>query len=522
MDRSRCLVAGAAEGGVELCHEAVSVARIDPRDGVLHEPGHPLDGRPLAGRILACKGGKGSSSGSYVLLNLASRGLAPAAILVERADAVLAAGAVLAGIPLLQGVDLAALRQGQRHSVEAAQADAPRMELSEAGRDALSGARGEALAVAMRMLVAAGEAHGADALIPVASAHIGLSLSSMGEAGVLQLEGLAAKGTRFAVPATTNVLSFEREDGSDGEAKLQLRALAALTAMGARDNCSCNPFVQGFSPAFGEAVAWSESATAPYVNAVLGARSNREGATALASAITGLTPRYGMHTAGGRSAGARYRITARLDSLARLHLLAAVVGRRHGAGIPVLEGLQPGLRKDWLYGFSASLAAHSTAAMFHAVGVTPEAPALAALYPQGAPEAVEIGDAALAAEEARWAGDGAPPDYIVIGCPHASLEQLREAADLVAGGRVREGTTFLMHTNRDMKEAARKAGVLSALETAGVRVTADTCVYVSMARYAPGARLATDSAKMAFLMATRGLRPSVASLRDCVALALPP
>lgn len=95
------LVGGAAAGEIELCHAAVSVARLDPQTGILHEPGHPLDGRLLAGKVLACTGGKGSSSGSYILLNLARRGLAPRAIIVEHADAVLVAGAVLGGIPLL-------------------------------------------------------------------------------------------------------------------------------------------------------------------------------------------------------------------------------------------------------------------------------------------------------------------------------------------------------------------------------------------------------------------------------------
>jgi len=98
------LVAGIARGAVAASAAPVGVARIDPSTGVLHEPGQPLDGRALAGRVLVCPAGKGSSSGSYILLNLARRGLAPAAIVVGRADAVLIAGAVLGEIPLVHGV----------------------------------------------------------------------------------------------------------------------------------------------------------------------------------------------------------------------------------------------------------------------------------------------------------------------------------------------------------------------------------------------------------------------------------
>ena len=104
------LVDGKAAGPVAASLAPVSVARIDPADGRLREPGHALDGRVLAGAVLVCPTGKGSSSGSYILLNLAQRGLAPAAIVVSQADAVLVAGAVMAEIPLISGLSEEALR----------------------------------------------------------------------------------------------------------------------------------------------------------------------------------------------------------------------------------------------------------------------------------------------------------------------------------------------------------------------------------------------------------------------------
>ena len=104
------LVDGDAEGPAAVSPLPVGLARIDTDTGILREAGHPLDGCNLAGTILLCPTGKGSSSGSYVLLNLAHRKLAPAAIVTAQADAVLIAGAVLANIPLLTGCDLHALR----------------------------------------------------------------------------------------------------------------------------------------------------------------------------------------------------------------------------------------------------------------------------------------------------------------------------------------------------------------------------------------------------------------------------
>lgn len=488
----------AVEGEVELCRGAVAIARIDPATGVLHEPGHPLDGRCLAGKVLVCLGGKGSSSGSYVLLNLARRGLAPAAILVERADAVLTAGAVLAEIPIEQGIDLAAFESGRKVSVKAP--------VRRGG------------SIAWRILEAVGEAQGSTDMIPVASAHVGLSLSSLGEAGVDLLETLATQGTRFAVRTTTNVMSFEREDRASVSARLQRRALDALVKMGARANCSCNPFAEGHEPKRGEAVAWSESATAPFVNGVIGARTNREGATALASAITGVTPRYGMHLDSKRVGTSLFQISAKLDSLARFQLLGAAIARRLGSGVPVLAGLQEPLRRDWLYGLSAAIAAHSTAAVFHIVGVTPEAPDIASVFPQGAPEAIVIDERELEVERARWAAPATPPEYVVIGCPHASLEQIAELARLLEHARVRKETQFLVHTSHGIRESARSRSDLSVLERAGVRVTADSCMYVSLERYPAGATVLTDSAKMAFLMSTRGLRAALADIRSIVNL----
>ncbi len=514
---ARFLVPGSITGPVEWSDQAVSLARIDPGTGFLHEPGHPLDRRSLAGKVLVCPGGKGSSSGSYVLLSLAHRGLAPTAILVGQADAVMIAGAVLAGVTLVQGVEIAALRTAKHQDLgKFATAAATRMDLTADERAMLDGKRGRGRQLAMQILEAVGNACNADRMIPVASTHVGLSLSSLGEAGVLMLESLAAEGLRVAVPTTTNVLSFQREERGTPDAILQQRALDALLALGAQANCSCNPFVQGHLPKLGEAVAWSESATAPFVNGVLGAHTNREGATALASAITGLTPRYGMHVKQERGAGLLFRISAPLDSAAHFHLLGVAIGRRTGAAVPTLIGLPATTTRDALFAFSASLAAHSTTAMFHAVGITPEAPDLRTLYPNGAPEPIPIGESDLRSEQARWPNDGKSPQYIVLGCPHASLQQIKALAELVQGRALSSEITFLVHTNRDVLQAAAGAGLLETLRHAGVRVTADTCAYVSLEVYRPGARVLTDSAKMAFLLSTRGLEPSVLASKDCV------
>lgn len=116
------LVGGRAEGEALVTTDAIAFnLGVDERTGMVIEPGHALAGRSVAGRIVICRGGKGSSAGSFSLLQLAHAGLAPAAIVNLQADAVITAGAVLARIPLVHRLDVdptTAIRTGERVRVD--------------------------------------------------------------------------------------------------------------------------------------------------------------------------------------------------------------------------------------------------------------------------------------------------------------------------------------------------------------------------------------------------------------------
>jgi predicted aconitase len=363
-------------------------------------------------------------------------------------------------------------------------------------------------------------------MIAIGSAHLVIDGTALGEPGVELFERLVADGARFAVPVSINAIAVDRLAAAQGaplsEAQRgQLRILAACEKMGALASCSCNPFIQGILPAFGEAVAWSESATAPYVNSVIGARTNREGATALASALTGVTPRYGMHVDAARKGGMLFRVAAPLTGLHDWSLLGALVGRRSAGRIPVLTGVQTPSR-DELVAFGAAFAIVCAEAMYHIVGVTPEAPTLADAFAGPPPEPVDIGEGDLAAERARTAtATAGRVDVVSIGCPHASLDQVREVAALVAGKSVRDGVAFYLHTNRTIHAAAQSAGLLDLLAESGVRVTTDNCAVVSYDRLPAGTTLATNSTKMAlFAKAVSGAAIRYGSVAECVEAAL--
>jgi predicted aconitase len=236
--------------------------------------------------------------------------------------------------------------------------------------------------------------------------------------------------------------------------------------MGGVPTCSCNPFSQAVLPLFGESVAWSESGTAPFLNAILGARSNREGVSALASALTGLTPRYGMHLDAARRGQALVMVTAEIAGIEGWGLLGLHLARRWPGRIPVLRGLaRPSF--DEAVALSAAFAIAGSAPLFHILCVTPEAPDLAAVFPAGPPPAAEqVTDEHLAAERKRLeAGDGAAVDLVALGCPHASLAQLMEIERLLAGRPL--SAACIAHTNHSVWGVAQASGLAARLAAAG-------------------------------------------------------
>ena len=391
------------------------------------------------------------------------------------------------------------------------------MILTDAQQAMLDGGRGWPMQVAMRLLVAVGRAFDADRLVPVASVHLSLSGVSVGEPGRRLYGQLVERGGRFVVPTTLNVLSLDRREGGRDPSHAALEATqlgisGACEAMGAEPLYSCNPFVHGRLPKRGEAVAWNESATAPYINGVIGARTNREGATALASALTGFTARYGMHLDEARRGDFAIAVDAPVDGADAYAVLGGAVGRLAGSRVPVLEGIEREPTLDEYTAFCAALAAVGPAATFHIAGITPEAP-------DGLPPGpVARLDARALADETRRhsTARGERVDVVAVGCPHASIGQLREIAASVAGRRVHPGTRFVVQTSAFIASEAEGDGTAATLRDAGVELSADTCVHISYRQAPAGSVLATNSLKIAYLTGSHDVGVRFGPLEACV------
>src|SRR5436309_38519 len=159
---------------------------------------------------------------------------------------------------------------------------------------------------AMEILLTVGRLADASRLVPITSAHVsGASFKLIGEPGLEFLEDFASSA-RVSVPTSVNPLGTDLAQwqalGIPPEfAEKQARIARAYETMGVRPTFSCTPYLLGVRPAFGDHLAWAESSAVCFANSVLGARTNREGGpAALAAAIVGATPEYGLHTDEGR------------------------------------------------------------------------------------------------------------------------------------------------------------------------------------------------------------------------------
>jgi hypothetical protein len=403
------------------------------------------------------------------------------------------------------------------------------VEPTEEDRALLSGREGEAPALAMRLVLEMAEVMGARRLIDIGHAHVDGCLYH-GIAGLDFAERLARFGARVRVPTTLNVgyldlLHPEHVGGDEATRRNARRLMDAYVAMGCRPTWTCAPYQLPDRPAFGEHVAWAESNAIVFCNSVLGARTNRYGDFIdVCAAITGRVPYAGLH----RDEERRARLVFRLDGVpARLlasdalyPALGHLVGRDAGSAVPAIVGLPPGVSEDRLKALGAAAASSGAVAMFHAVGVTPEAPTLeAATGGEPAPEIPVTLDRLREARGELGGERGGALGAVCIGTPHASLAELTRLRDLLGGRRPR--VPLWVNTGRDVLAAAGRAGVAAGLRDVGVRIVTDTCTYLTPLIGDVDGPVMTDSGKWAwYAPANIGVEVVFGGTEECVRSAL--
>ncbi len=383
------------------------------------------------------------------------------------------------------------------------------MYLSREEERMLSGEEGIAAQKAMELLTALGEVFGAERMVKIESAQIaGVSYGNIGDAGMEFLEDWAGLGGRVRVKSTLNPAGMDldkwQEMGvEESYYQRQMRVLKAFERMGVEITCTCTPYLVGNRPKPGAHIAWSESSAVVFANSVLGAKTNREGGpSALAAAITGRTPCYGLHLEDNREPTAIVKVEARLRTTFDFSLLGYTVGRILGSGIPYFKGVT-GANLDRLKIMSAALAASGGIAMF-CIGK--------GLKAGDKMEKICVDARELEISRERLSAEG-KPDLACIGCPHCSLEELADLARAVRGKKVKKGCALWVWTSREVHNAAKGLGYVRAIERAGGKIFTDTCMVVCPLEKSGYSHMVSNSCKAAhYVPSTSGLRATVSEM----------
>lgn len=352
------------------------------------------------------------------------------------------------------------------------------MFLSNAEERTLSGENGEVMERLFRLLVRLGEIYDADKMIPIGSAQVaGVSYKSIGDPGVEFLEDYAGKGACVKVVTYLNPAGMDLEDWKElrippSFAEKQLRIINAFKKMGIVVSATCTPYLAGNLPRFREHIAWSESSAISFSNSVIGARTNREGGpSALAAALCGVTPNYGLHLDQNRKPQVLVEVNAKLEENADYGALGYVVGKQVKNRIPYFKGIKDA-DTDQLKALGAAMAASGAVALYHIEDQTPEAH----LMETGGLEKISVSDKDLDETFSKLT-TGKEPDIVILGCPHSSLKEVMTIARKLEGKKLKK--PLWVCTSRMVKEAANRMGFTQTIEGAGGKVLADTCMVVA-------------------------------------------
>jgi len=400
--------------------------------------------------------------------------------------------------------------------------------LSSRDQAMLNGKHGLATKMAMSILVRMAEVADATTLLDITGAHIDSTIY-IGDAGLEFAERLASLGAKVAVPTTLNVSGLDEHHWQEWAvppdwAHQAQRQMVAYQSMGAVPTWTCAPYQTDMKPTFGQQIAWGESNAIVFANSVIGARTERyPDLFDVCCAITGRAPAIGLHLTENRAGQVLLQLVdvpmAVQESEEFYPILGHVIGKVAGDRIPVVHGLAASPDEDRLKALGAASASSGAVALFHIVGVTPEAPTLDAAFQGRAPiETIEVTMEVLRKARAELThAEGEGLDMVVLGSPHFSLAEFKQLAPLVAGKRKHPTVKFLVTSSRAMAMLAKQAGVLEPLQDFGGQLTVDTCILATPMLPPEIKYLMTNSAKFAYY--SPGLlnkQITFGSLADCV------
>lgn len=331
----------------------------------------------------------------------------------------------------------------------------------------LDGAKGETMAKVMKTMVMYGDAFEAEKLVPITSKYnhlvtsFGLKVMSpvydlmqqLLDAGVMSEQKFSVDPRPLDknVPASflqnfvfNKFMYTKQEFYEDQLEKLGLMDKDAFT-------CACYMDEVGNTPKKGDILSWAESSAVVYANSVLGARCNRNsGIIDIMGSIVGYVPYFGLLTDEGRKA--TWVVKIETTKKPEAQLLGSAIGMKVMEDVPYVIGLDKWLGTElsdsactYLKDFGAATASNGAVGLYHIDNLTPEAKEQGtALIAEGAKEYI-IDDAELERVKANypviWKNPDATPKLCFMGCPHMSLQQLKDWTDKVEAGLKESGNS---------------------------------------------------------------------------------
>jgi predicted aconitase len=401
-------------------------------------------------------------------------------------------------------------------------------ELAAIDRELLAGIQGAAAAFAMDLIVRYARAVGAEEFIDVTRAHVDGCLNH-GAVSLDFVERVAELGGEVRIPTTLNVGSMdlihpELFRGPPAAGAAGKRLMELHEALGCVATYTCAPYQTIFRPRFGEQIAWAESNAIVFANSVIGARTARYGDFIdLAAALTGRVPFAGLHRPENRRGAILFRVSAEAADLTPNTLAVAVgalVGQRSGNAVPVIDGLPATLSEDDLKALGAVAASTGSVAMFHAVGLTPEAPDLAGAFGGARPaETIDLSrpDLDVALAQLSTADEGAALAAVSLGTPHFSFAEFEELARLLDGFKPAPGVDLYVNTSRQTYTRLVETGLIATLKQARFTIVVDTCTYVTTVMRELSGVVMTNSGKWAhYAPGNLGVEVAYGTLIDCL------
>lgn len=372
--------------------------------------------------------------------------------------------------------------------------------------EVLKGEHGEAEKIALEVLVKLGDLYGAERFIRISSSHSVSYIYNCGYDALVEIvEKLAKLKAKVKVPTslcTGSATSNYKDFGIPKEwFEKHLKLERAAVKINAQPLWTCIPYVHDNVPKFGQNVAWSESNCVSFANSVIGARTNRyTGFVDIFAAIAGKVPKYGLHLPKNRLGNILFEVTLKSREItnAAYSLMGYYVGKMAENMVPVIKGLPKNTTRTQLKYLGAAAASSGAVALYHAVGITPEAKTLEEAFGGNPPEdKIQIG-----AEELRQTidelntGKGGEVDLVVVGCPQYTFEELKRLVELVRGNRINRNVEFWVITDGAVRNLAEKMGCTEILRKAGVKLMTSTCL-LNGPFYGRFKNIVTDSAKIA-------------------------